>query len=256
MFIFYFNFLKLQRLTISPSLSPSSFRACRCERWRITSAGARIVTSDSPDEGTVVCGREDGSLLVLGLPPSQFQALEETDLRQISPLGRLMGGLMQQSKANQGQFLVALRVFSHIHVNEDSETENTFAFALSADRRLRIWSLQSRTCLKTVDLADQNDAVSSPLPPIPTSFLQLYCETVGVAERGDGAGNLSHVYKLVLLLPLQEQSIFQVYRFTVDENTQGKLLDFKLEREVSAPILPRQELVDFGLTLKTTTLPG
>jgi len=155
-------------------------------------------------------------------------------------LGQIVTEFFQGAKSNPALFPVDLKAFTHF-----GDSFPTFAFLMTADRKLHVWSVTGKSCLKVIDLVDQADSVPTLLPPVPRSFLQLYSEAYESRERDRHGRPLTTIqYKLAVYLPLKDQSVFQIYAFRIDT-----LHNITLVKEVSAPVL-REEMVDFGLTLK------
>jgi len=64
--------------------------------------------------------------------------------------------------------------------------------------------------------------------------------------------NEDNKYQLAVFAPLPTQSLFKIYSLEIDGND----LKFELQKELSSPIVSKEELLDFGLMLKSNTLEG
>ncbi|TIA99298.1 hypothetical protein E3P96_02943 [Wallemia ichthyophaga] len=181
----------------------------------VESDSSQISTVNPVDLNSVLLGLVDGTLVLCEQPRGDRTLLgmglvsyyetqwSESQMRHSSILSSVKSFLPNpfSSYANSaiGPPTQIISVSSHI-------TENSaFAFTLSRDRKLRVWSLIHRSCIRTIALGDQYDFI----PGDPRKLLTTYSTDI---DDDDGIGFIS------VHLPDYATPGFYIYSFEINRN--------------------------------------
>ncbi|KAJ1659674.1 hypothetical protein IWQ61_001296 [Dispira simplex] len=177
---------------------------------------------------------------------------------------------------------IALTSFntSAVFAQQPSELAQHYLLSLSRDRKLRVWSIARKHCVKTLPLphinpygkvdvtqlsagsANDRSAAALHFPTVPRPYIRVLPPTSTSTNENhhhydDGT------FHVVIYLPDERQPYFSLYRGVLDSQT-GHLVDFSLQAYRLCPEFTGSdrasgssldELLDFGVSSSSTVLP-
>lgn len=192
---------------------------------------SQISTVEPVDICTILLGMVDGSLVLCEQPRGNRTLLgkglvsyyetqwTENQMRHSSIFSSMKSFLPNpfSSHANSAIGPPTQLISLTAHITEKS----AFAFTLSRDRKLRVWSLIHRSCIRTIALGDQYDFISGD----PRKLLKTYSTD---ADDEDGIGYIA------VHLPDYATPGFYIYSFEINRNAGLGELNMIAERSSEA----------------------
>ncbi|BGP29003.1 hypothetical protein JCM10296v2_000739 [Rhodotorula toruloides] len=245
------------------------------DEYKVESLEGRTpVLVQGVDEGRVVVGCTDGFAVCVELAEGNDAGLVETELRMPSSFSvRSLipsfstRNLASPTKPTKGTFQSAsslaapnqlLSVACVSSATDADSPSSTFAFGVTRDRKLRIWSLESGACFRAIELprakssstaltlASSNPSIDSPqasrngslLSPVPQTLVKLV----------HGSELTSYPAYLALFSPATSASpaAFILYGLATDASS-GELSELEPVAERTCPSGSIGSLVDFGV---------
>ncbi|BGP21800.1 nuclear pore complex protein Nup160 [Rhodotorula toruloides] len=242
------------------------------DEYKVESLEGRTpVLVQGVDEGRCVVGCADGFAVCVELVEGNDAGLVETELRMPSSFSvrSLIPSFSTRNLTSptKGTFQSAsslaapnqlLSVACVTSATDPDSPASTFAFGVTRDRKLRIWSLESGACFRAIDLpraksssnaltlASSNSSIDSPrasrndslLSPAPQALVKLV----------HGSDLTSYPAYLALFSPASSASpaAFILYGLATDASS-GELSELEPVAERSCPSGSIGNLVDFGV---------
>ncbi|ORX89184.1 hypothetical protein K493DRAFT_318887 [Basidiobolus meristosporus CBS 931.73] len=218
------DYCKYYRLDIPANCEPILFHSVNAELAVVTFSNGSLTAIDLACGGQIEQNYGENEFEATPDSFRQYNLLENNFLSQVksflpivpsrflSKLGSSEYGASEVSRSSLSQ-PISLASFDYLSLN-------AFVFSLCRDRKIKVWSLSTQSCVKTISLYDSESSQPEiPLPPLPRPYIQVV-KAEAEAET-DGS-----VFNLVVYVPSESDPYFGVFRGHVD--CSGNLIDLEL----------------------------
>ncbi|KAK9767716.1 hypothetical protein K7432_002282 [Basidiobolus ranarum] len=219
------DYCKYYRLDITDNRVPILFHSVNAELAVVTFTNGSLTAIDLACGGQIEQSLGENEYEISSEHFRQYNLVENNFLSQVKSFlpivpSRFLSKLSNSDyggshSSDLGKFSlsqpISLASFDYLSLN-------AFVFSLCRDRKLRIWSLGTQSCVKTISLFDSDSAHPEiPLPPLPKPYISV----VKAESETDGS-----IFNLVVYVPSESNPYFGVFRGQVD--CSGNLIDLEL----------------------------